>query len=260
MARLDITLKVVVQCLYQGMFRRAELLRSRRHFNHRFHPVRASLTWYDAAGTLTPPTRPNLLRIKRLGGHCTFKTPQVKNDTVCRKFGKLLSICPVVLDGRTVCCGNWFLELELADIMVDPEARRTTALFIDPRCNLPLTPGVFDYATVKVLHATDPSGRSWVELKLEFGSQSFRIGGKNDMERANVQESIQLETMRSTDKVVARGYNRQKALLDPRVAAVLHYTAEGNVPVLRHAESKGRRSTAPTPSTSKQKGTIPTHP
>ena len=80
------------------------------------------------------------------------------------------------------------------------------------------------------------------------------------MERANVQESIQLEAMRSTDKVVARGYNRQKALLDPRVAAVLHYTAEENVPVLRHTELRGRRSPKPTPSSSKQKGTIPTHP
>ena len=148
---------------------------------------------------------------------------------------------PVVLDERKVCCGNWFLEMELADIMTDPEARRTTALFIDPRCNLPLTQGVFDYATVKVIHATDPEQRSWVELKYEFGSHSFRIGGKNDMERANVQEVIQLETMWSTNKVVARGYNRQEALLDPRVEAVLHYTADENIPVLRHTELGGRR-------------------
>ena len=95
-----------------------------------------------------------------------------------------------------------------------------------------LTKGVFDYATVKVLHATDPEGRSWAQLKLDFGSHSFRIGGKNDMERVDIKETIQLETMRSTDLKVARGYNRQGALLDPRVEAVLHYTAEANVPVL----------------------------
>ena len=39
LARLDITLKAVVQALYQCMFRRAELLRPRSLFNYRIHPV-----------------------------------------------------------------------------------------------------------------------------------------------------------------------------------------------------------------------------
>ena len=102
--------------------------------------------------------------------------------------------------------------------------------------------GVLDYATVKVLHATDPERRSWAQLKLDYGSHSFRIGGKNDMERINIPEPIQLESMRSTDLTVARGYNRQEALMDPRVEAVLHYTAEDNVPVLHLAGSGGASS------------------
>ena len=80
------------------------------------------------------------------------------------------------------------------------------------------------------------------------------------MERINIPEPIQLESMRSTDLTVARGYNRQEALLDPRVEAVLHYTAEDNIPVLRHTQLGGRRSPKPTPTASKHEGTIPTRP
>ena len=36
-------------------------------------------------------------------------------------------------NGRVVQCGNWFLELELADVIVDPEARSKTPLWVDPR-------------------------------------------------------------------------------------------------------------------------------
>lgn len=62
------------------------------------------------------------------------------------------------------------------------------------------------------------------------------------MERINIPEPIQIESMRSTDLTVARGYNRQEALMDPRVEAVLHYTAEDNVPVLHLAGSGGASS------------------
>lgn len=48
--RLGITLKTVVQCLYQCMFRRGELLRDRAEFNIRLHCVRASIKWYSVTG------------------------------------------------------------------------------------------------------------------------------------------------------------------------------------------------------------------
>ena len=48
--RLEFGVKATVQCLYQCTFRREERIRDRAEFNIRLHPVRDSLTWYDAAG------------------------------------------------------------------------------------------------------------------------------------------------------------------------------------------------------------------
>ncbi len=127
-------------------------------------------------------------------------------------------------------CGNCFLELELASIIEDPEVRRKTPLFVDPRSGLPLTKAVFDYALVRMLVVTDPRRRTWLEMRIEYGTHSFRIGGKNDMERLDLSESAQMNFMRSTDVQTARGYNRMLALLDPRIAAVLRYTDDANRP------------------------------
>ena len=228
--RLDIVLKATVQCLYQCMYRRAELIRDRAEFNIRLHPVRDSLTWYDTAGNEMAPTRKNLLAIKKKGGLCTLRNPQLKNDKKLRKWAKSYSLLPVTTDGRIICCGRWFLELELADIMTDPEERKKTPLLIDPRYNKPLTKAVFDYAVVRMLVVTDPQGRSWLVLRSIYGTHSFRIGGKNDMERCCLPESAQMAFMRSTDVPTARGYNRTAALIDPRLAAVLHYTDDANKP------------------------------
>ena len=81
-------------------------------------------------------------------------------------------------------------------------------------------------------------------------------------ERARVEQMLQGRLMLKQwqQRSAARGYNRQKALLDPRVAAVLHYTADENAPVLRHTKRAGGRAPGPASSSGKQKGSIPTHP
>ncbi len=228
--RLGIVLKSVVQCLYQCMFRRGELLRDRAEFNIRLHCVRASITWYDTGGDEIVPSRKNLLALKASGGYCTLKNPQLKNDKKRAKYARMFNICPITKDGRVVCCGNWLLELELDNVIEDPEIRRTTPLWVDPRCGLPLTKAVFDYALVRMLVVTDPRRRTWLEMRIEYGTHSFRIGGKNDMERIDLSESAQMNFMRSTDVQTARGYNRMIALLGPRIAAVLRYTDDANRP------------------------------
>ena len=113
---------------------------------------------------------------------------------------------------------------------MNPEIRRTTPLWVDPRCGLPLTKAVFDYALVRMLVVTDPRRRTWIEVRIVYGTHSFRIGGKNDMERIDLSESAQMNFMRSTDVQTARGYNRMIALLGPRIAAVLRYTDDANRP------------------------------
>ena len=212
------------------MFRRGELLRDRAEFNIRLHCVRASIKWYSVTVEEMEPSRANLLTLKKSGGYCTLRNPQLKNDKKCAKFAKMSNVCPLRTDGRVVQCGNWLLELELSDIIVDPEVRRRTPLWVEPRCGLPLTKAVFDYALVRMLVVTDPRRRTWLEMRIEYGTHSFRIGGKNGMERLNLSESTQMNFMRSTDVQTARGYNRMIALLDPRIAAVLRYTDDANRP------------------------------
>ncbi len=60
-------------------------------------------------------------------------------------------------------------------------------------------------------------------------------------EKARVEQMLQGRLMLKLrqQRSAARGYNRLKALLDPRVAAVLHYTADENAPVLRYTKRAG---------------------
>ena len=41
---------------------------------------------------------------------------------------------------------------------------------------LPLTKAVFDYALVRMLVVTDPRRRTWLEMRIEYGTHSFRTG------------------------------------------------------------------------------------
>ena len=79
-----------------------------------------------------------------------------------------------------------------------------------------------------MLVVTDPQGRTWLVLRSIYGTHSFRIGGKNDVERICLPESAQMAFMGNTDVHVARGCNRTAELTDPRLAAVLQYTDDAN--------------------------------